>query len=259
MMFGFLRKKETPSGARRLSVAVASDGGPVRTDNQDAYFINRLERVFCVADGMGGGAEGARASAEVCASLKAALPGCPSGGDRRRRAVEAALSDASARIFGYASSRGYSQMGSTVVVMLFDAALASADVCHVGDSRVYRIRRGMSQLLTRDHTVGVEMGAMIDRRRIGEFRDRDNPLSHILTRAVGTETTVTPEWRTVDVEPGDRFVICSDGVHDVVSDARLAALVAAGPLESALTRLQTEIVRRGAPDNYTFILAEVLA
>jgi serine/threonine protein phosphatase PrpC len=63
----------------------------------------------------------------------------------------------------------------------------------------------------------------------------------------------------VDVEPGDRFVICSDGVHDVVSDARLAALVAAGPLESALTRLQTEIVRRGAPDNYTFILAEVLA
>ena len=99
-------------------------------------------------------------------------------------------------------------------------------------------------------------------RRLSEFagrhaaslRDRANPLTHVLTRAVGAAPTVRSEEQVIDVRPGDRFVLCTDGVHDVVPDARIAFFASAGPLESAAARLADAIVKCGAPDNYSFVL-----
>lgn len=255
-MLWFGRKRQAPSGAAPAPVRAAtlSARGLVRRDNQDHFFVSDAARVYCVADGMGGGAEGARASEIVCTHLRAAVRSGPPG----RATVERALAAASSEIFDYAAARGFSQMGSTVALMVLRDRDAG-EICHIGDSRVYRIRRGLAEQLTRDHTVGVEMAGLIDRRRPETVRDRAHPLAHILTRSVGTQKTVRPEWKTLDVQPGDRYVICSDGVHDVVSATRLAALAGAGPIARALERIEAEIVKGGAPDNYTLLLIEVPA
>jgi len=231
-----------------LKVLRASETGLVRKDNQDNLLVDSLFDVYCVADGMGGGAEGAMASEIVCSTMRKAVAEVGSGFVNRMEAVAISLDDANSTINAYARKRGYRQMGSTAAVLVFDAeGSGRAAVCHVGDSRVYRVRRGLATPLTRDHSVGVEL---LD-------ADRDHPLSHILTRAVGTEPGIRPDWRKVDVLPEDRYVICSDGVHDVITDTRLGFLVGYGTLEKAKERLAAEVVKNGAPDNYSFILLEV--
>ena len=95
----------------------------------------------------------------------------------------------------------------------------------------------MPQLLTRDH-----------RREAG---------ANTLTRAVGAAETVAADWFEITSTNPSRYIICTDGVHDVESEARLAVFVAAGPIGSAAQRLSADILRRGAPDNYSFVIVEV--
>ena len=231
-----------------------SETGLVRTDNQDNVLVSVSHGVFGVADGMGGGAEGAKASATVCHELKMMTHVSGDTFGQRVSAVRASIADANAAIYAYATEHGFKQMGSTAVVMVFDPeSYSRAAVIHVGDSRVYRIRRGLVSLLTRDHSVGRELSDFAG-SRAADMRSRSNPLTHVLTRAVGAQATVNVEEREIDVCPGDRYLLCTDGVHDVVTDARLGVFAAAGDLESAAERLAAEVVRCGAPDNYSFVL-----
>jgi len=254
-VFGFLKKK----AALGLKSVFVSETGLVRPDNQDHVYADAEARIFCVADGMGGGAEGARASGIVCRHVRAAKLGAAMRPlDDVRASVDAAIAAAHAEIRTYSRERGFEQMGSTAAIVVFDGFdLKHAAVCHVGDSRVYRIRRGMVEALTRDHTVGSACAEFAG-KNASAFRDRKNPLAHVLTRAIGvTEGMVRADWRTVDIQSGDRFVICSDGVHDVITDARLAVFAGGGTLESAKKRLAQEVVAKGAPDNYSFVMVEV--
>lgn len=260
-MLGFLKKQkqeqstDCPGGLRAVA---ASDTGLVRSDNQDSFFSDSIRGVFCVSDGMGGGAEGAKASRIVCDTLAESVRGVIAGPGSMRRAIDGAISSANGIIYEYASKKGFRQMGATAAVLAFDGmSRGRVAVCHIGDSRIYRIRRGLPKCLTRDHTVGMELGGMIDRSRMAEFKKRSNPLSHILTRAVGTTGSVLADWQETDAEAGDRFLICSDGVHDVVSDARIAVIAGHGSIAKAMSNLTDEVVKCGAPDNYTAILIEV--
>jgi len=257
-MLGLFRKTKGRTEPSLKAVSV-SETGMVRQDNQDHVYVDAEARVFCVADGMGGGAEGARASAIVCEHLRKAKLGAPLRPlEDVETAVDEAVAAAHAEISAYASAKGFEQMGSTVAVVAFDGFdMKHAAICHVGDSRVYRIRRGMAEALTRDHTVGSACAEFAG-KNAKAFRDRANPLAHVLTRAVGvSEAPLRTEWRRVDVRPGDRFVICSDGVHDVITDARLAVYAGGGTLASASVRLAKEVVAKGAPDNYSFVIVEV--
>ena len=250
-MFGFGKKAEEPPA---LDAVFVSETGLVRADNQDNVLVSVSHGVFGVADGMGGGAEGAKASATVCHELKMMTHVSGDTFGQRVSAVRASIADANAAIYAYATEHGFKQMGSTAVVMVFDPeSYSRAAVIHVGDSRVYRIRRGLVSLLTRDHSVGRELSDFAG-PRAADMRSRSNPLTHVLTRAVGAQATVNVEEREIDVCPGDRYLLCTDGVHDVVTDARLGVFAAAGDLESAAERLAAEVVRCGAPDNYSFVL-----
>jgi len=248
-MFKLKKTSAETSGLRPwIKVLRTSDTGLVRKENQDNLLVDSLFDVYCVADGMGGGAEGAMASEIVCTTMRKAVAEVGTSFINKMEAVALSLDNANTTIHSYARNRGYRQMGSTAAVLVFDGeGSGRAAVCHVGDSRVYRVRRGLATPLTRDHSVGAELFDA----------DRDHPLSHVLTRAVGTESGIRPDWRKVDVLPGDRFVICSDGVHDVITDTRLGFLVGYGTLEKAKERLAAEVVKNGAPDNYSFILLEV--
>lgn len=249
-----------------FAAAAATDRGLVRADNQDAFACRPEMGFLCVADGMGGGDGGAAASAWTCAALEKAWEATRGQPFAAREArVGEALQEVNGRIRAYADEKGYRMMGTTVAALLHDAAGdgARARICHVGDSRIYRLRRGRLDALTRDHTVGSELGTALsssDSAQADALRARSNPLTHILTRAVGTERRARPAWKTVDVQRGDRLLLCSDGVHDMVSDAEIAALLKGGfSPQAAVARLEAAVRRAGAGDNYTLVCADVVA
>lgn len=239
ILFGFRRKEAAPVAPDVVRSVSASETGLARTDNQDHVFVDDARLVYCVADGVGGGSDGAYASEIVCANLKMVTYAADETFKSRTSAVEKALEDANAALFARARERGVPLIASTVAALVLDPANPRhAAVCHVGDSRVYRFRRGMPELLTRDHRLG---GG-----------------SHMLTRAVGAAETLRPEWLEIDSTDSSRFLLCTDGVHDVVSAGRLAAFVSAAPtLEAAAARLSADVVRQGAPDNFSLVLLEV--
>ena len=251
-MFGFGKKKKL-----KVAFVMTSATGSVRKDNQDSVFVDGTKTVFCVADGMGGGADGATASRFVCEEVEKSL-----GGTRdllgRMRAVDAAIAAANARILAHAEEKGFKQMGSTLAVLLVDPEDGRrAAICHVGDSRIYRVRRGAAELLTHDHTIGGQLGALTTGATAAGLKSRTNPLAHVLTRAIGVEKAVSGEWRRIDLAAGDRYLVCSDGVHDVIADSLVGEILTVErSLDSASNRLVNEIVCDGAPDNYTFILVE---
>ena len=249
--------------ALALSACARTDRGLVREDNQDAFVCEAADGFLCVADGMGGGEGGALASQWCCEALAAACAatrGRPL--EARESAVDAALQEANARIRGFAREKGYKTMGTTAVAFLLEPAEGfRARALHVGDSRLYRFRNGRLDVLTRDHTVGNELGRAMSTGNSDQARSlqaRSNPLTHILTRAVGTELRARPEWRTVDVQRDDRYVLCSDGVHDMLDDASIGAILReAGSPASAVARLEAAVREAGAGDNYTIVCAFV--
>ena len=234
ILFGFRRKEAAPVAPDVVRSVSASETGLARTDNQDHVFVDDARLVYCVADGVGGGSDGAYASEIVCANLKMVTYAADETFKSRTSAVEKALEDANAALFARARERGVPLIASTVAALVLDPANPRhAAVCHV-----YRFRRGMPELLTRDHRLG---GG-----------------SHMLTRAVGAAETLRPEWLEIDSTDSSRFLLCTDGVHDVVSAGRLAAFVSAAPtLEAAAARLSADVVRQGAPDNFSLVLLEV--
>ena len=250
-MFGFFKS--------RISKAVcvtASETGAVRKDNQDSVFVDGAKSVFCVADGMGGGSEGATASRFVCEEIGKAVTAKTLA--ERMEAVEAAVAAANDRIRAYAKEREFKQMGSTVAVLLIDPSDSRrAAICHVGDSRIYRIRHRKAELLTHDHTIGGQLGDLTKGVLSAGFKSRTNPLAHVLTRAIGATDRVEGEWRKIDVADGDRFLVCSDGVHDVVSNERIGSILSGSEdLATASRHLTDEIVRGGAPDNFSYVMIE---
>ena len=251
-MLGFGKRTEP-----KVACVTASERGLVRKDNQDSLFVDGARTVFCVADGMGGGAEGATASRFVCEELERAVKSAPDFA-ARVRAVDAAIGAANARILAYAAEKGFKQMGSTLAVLLIDPEDGRrAAICHIGDSRVYRVRRGSAELLTHDHTIGGQLSAFATGDQAAGLKSRANPLAHILTRAIGAAGKVEGEWRKIDLADGDRYLVCSDGVHDVVADSLIGEILTVEcDLESASKRLGDEIVRNGAPDNYTYLIIE---
>ena len=250
-MFGFGRKKKL-----KAVCVTASETGSVRKDNQDSLFVDKAKTLFCVADGMGGGSEGATASRFVCEEIEKAVAAKTLA--ERMEAVEAAIVAANDRIRAYAKERDFKQMGSTVAVLLLDPSDGRrASICHVGDSRIYRIRRRTAELLTHDHTIGGQLGDMTKGVLAAGFKSRTNPLAHVLTRAIGATDKVEGDWMKIDVADGDRFLICSDGVHDVVSDARIGVILSCPDgLKEASRRLTEEVVRHGAPDNFSYVMVE---
>ena len=239
-----------------IKTASRSETGLVRKDNQDSVLCLDKMAVFAVADGMGGGSDGALASRMVCEELSRGVRAKEF--TKRVEEIGRAVEAANARIFTYAKERGYRQMGSTVALLAVDeSTLAHGVIGYVGDSRVYRVRGGAAELLTRDHSVGAELERGICAASGGgRFSARSNPLAHILTRSVGVRGDVLLEWRKVDIADGDRYVICSDGVHDVIETDVLGGIVASGGIEEAADALDAKVVECGAPDNYTFVIVE---
>lgn len=236
-------------GEVRIDSVSRSHVGAVRNNNEDSFCDREAEGFWAVADGMGGHERGEWASGVIAEALgRVTLPG---DFDLGCRLVPEAIHDANARIWDEASGRGI-QMGSTVVALLI--AQGRFAVFWVGDSRAYLLRDGMLIQLTRDHT---QVQELVDRGLLSEESAVDHPMSHVLARAVGVQPQIEVDVVADEVEPGDLFLLCSDGLTGQVTDREILSVLRRHGHDEAVEKLIALTLERGAPDNVTVILAGV--
>ncbi|HPR91087.1 MAG TPA: Stp1/IreP family PP2C-type Ser/Thr phosphatase [Synergistaceae bacterium] len=237
----------------KIEVSHRTDIGCVRQMNEDALFIDPHCRVFIVADGMGGHNAGDVASRIACDFISRALT-LESGGiepaapeEFLKRSVEQAHEEILRRSREEPECEG---MGTTVEVLWLTEGHALW--AHVGDSRIYRIRNGRMQQLTRDHSL---INEHIQLGLLNPEDARQSPLRHVILQALGARGKVEVETGSETCHPGDLFLLCSDGLTDAVRDEELARiLLSTGDLEVA-ARNAVEMARQmGGPDNISLIL-----
>ena len=233
----------------RIAQATAlSDAGRKRRRNEDAYVVD--PPLFAVADGMGGAQAGEVAS-QLAAAVLRQSPG--DEGDPEQR-VAALIQEANRQIYERARSDAQaSGMGTTITA----AILADDQVAigHVGDSRAYRIRSGELEQLTEDHSLVAEL---IRSGRLTPEEAETHPQRSVITRVLGTDPDVDVDTLAVDTQPGDVFLLCSDGLTTMVGDEEiLQALRESDGLEQAAKALVKAANRRGGEDNITIVLFTV--
>lgn len=240
--------------------AGGTDRGRVRARNEDAALMRPELGLFVVADGVSGatGNEGGGFAAQLAVDniarvIRAADPEAlrPVAADMLRRAVQVA----DRCISEEGKAAGFPGMGTTVAALL--VAGADALVAHVGDSRVYRLRQGKLERLTVDHTLLAQWEAAHQRPGPPEVRAR---AGHILTRALGGRRPgIDVDVRAVAWEPGDVFLLCSDGLHGLVSDDDMAEVIMGAPdLDRAVVRLLRRANEAAGHDNITAVLVRML-
>ena len=220
--------------------------GHVRRSNEDSYLLRGP--LFLVADGMGGAAAGeiaSRIAAEAFAEVDLIRM---RGVDALQSAIKTANERIQARAAGDPELAG---MGTTAIAALVgpDGGVAFG---HVGDSRAYLLRDGELRRLTEDHSLVAELVAG---GQLSEEEAAGHPQRSVITRALGAEPTVQVDTFVLDPEPGDVVLLCSDGLNTMVSDTRIAELLAADePAERIVGRLIKAALEGGGEDNVTAIV-----
>ena len=237
----------------RYTAAAMTDRGRKRSSNQDAFGYSIEDGVYLVCDGMGGAAAG-----EVASSLAIEEVLRQMAGRRERGSASHAAEEAVVAANGAIHERGQRNarlagMGTTLVGLLADER--QAWIFHVGDSRCYRLRTGHLHQCTEDHSLVEEQIRLGHMTRAEAAR---SPLRNVITRALGTQASVTPDVAEADVEAGDLFLLCSDGLTRELSDEKIETILnAAGSLEEACTRLIQAANKAGGHDNITCLLVRV--
>jgi protein phosphatase len=240
----------------RNTYAGLTDRGRVRPQNEDRWFADPRRGLFIVADGMGGGPAGAVAAQAVVDALppllEQRLEGLASLADPGTLpAVLAALSQFSDKIRAESRHRpGLHGMGSTVVLAI--VRQSQAVVAHMGDSRAYLWRGSRLARLTRDHSL---IQLLLDCGEITPEQAAGHPARGQITRFVGMPDASLPEARLVPLAPGDRLLLCTDGLTGMVDDARLLAILDETPEPAkACRRLIAAANDAGGKDNITALV-----
>ncbi len=249
-----------------LQIVSRTDAGMVRSHNEDAVFSNAAAGLAILADGMGGYNAGEVASGMATTLLgneleKAFQKTEPHRADAAGKlyahvALENEIARANTAIYQAAQSQPqYAGMGTTLVMALFHDNLMT--VAHIGDSRLYRLRGEAFQQITRDHSLLQEQ---IDSGMISVEEARHSQNRNLVTRALGVDPVVEPEIRDYDTMPGDIYLLCSDGLNDMVEDEEISLTLQAlaANLDLAATQLVQTANDSGGRDNVSVILVRIL-
>jgi serine/threonine protein phosphatase PrpC/CRP-like cAMP-binding protein len=248
-----------------LSFWPVTDVGRVRDHNEDAFLVDKKLQLFVVADGMGGHAAGEVASNMAARTVREVVTGQRDallefeqghGGTTRTdllRLMETAVQQACSSVYQEGvkdeTKRG---MGTTLDALLLVGARGF--IAHVGDSRVYLFRQGSVHQLTEDHSL---INELLKRGRLSREQIEKLQYKNAVTRAVGVYESVEVDTIDFDVLKGDRFLICSDGLHGYFEEAELAKLFAETPEDQLAQRLIDLSNERGGKDNITAIVVKV--
>lgn len=237
-----------------------TDVGRHRSNNEDAIKVDATHGIVVLADGMGGYNAGEVASTMAVEQISNELGLRLSQATRFttvreiRRAIEVCVGNANQAIFRAARSQAsYSGMGTTLVMAVLrgDALL----VGHAGDSRAYRWRDGVLTQLTRDHSLLQEQ---LDAGIITLEEAEASPHRNLVTRALGVEEHVLLDVQAFTVLPGDTYLLCSDGLSDMMADRRIAEILASAPeAERRAARLVRGANANGGMDNITVALIQL--
>ena len=247
-----------------------SDVGRQREHNEDSYCILSDHRLFVVADGMGGHRAGDVASHMATTEMTAFFDATRIGGDAGDWPAEddshltpdqnrlvSAVKLANQRIFqASVGNRSVQGMGTTVVGALYAREDRKIHIAHVGDSRAYRVRAGDITQLTRDHSLLNDYLLVMPNLTDAQ---RERLPSNVITRALGMQEAVAVDLYFEDVEPGDVYVLCSDGLNGMVSDDRILDIVhkAGTDVEMAAKSLVAQANENGGEDNTTVVVVRI--
>ena len=230
-------------------MAVVSDTGRRRRRNEDAFVC--APPLFAVADGMGGAQAG-----EVASGLAAAVLEEGAGDERGEDRVASLIQEANRRVFQRSNEdAATSGMGTTMTVALVDSSGGTIAFGHVGDSRAYRVRDGLLEQLTDDHSL---VGELVRSGKLSPEEAETHPQRSVITRALGTEPDVDVDTFTVEARPDDLYLLCSDGLTDMVSaDEIFSILDGSDDLEVAGRALIEAANAGGGEDNITVVLFQI--
>src|SRR3954469_18552741 len=255
-----------------LTFAAATDVGRQRTHNEDNFLIDKKLRLFLVADGMGGHAAGEVASSIAAHEIRDAVHNSRDLIDRYRvdhpgvqgyeilqvleHAIQAACSAVHTRAQSEPDKRG---MGTTATVLL---VAGSGDqlrgfIAHVGDSRCYLARQNQCHVLTEDHSL---MNELVRRGKLNREQIESSPYKqykNAVTRAVGVYASVEVDTFDFDILPGDRFLLCSDGMYAYVDEAQPPLQLADGDVRDVPKRLIDVANAGGGHDNITAVAIRI--
>ena len=223
--------------------------GRVRASNQDTVLFYPQNGLFGVADGMGGHNGGDTASSMAADIVLRSLKDAQPSKDLLRLAIEFANREIYLKQLTETELSG---MGTTFT------ALWKKDrqfiVAHVGDSRAYLLRKKSLRQVTEDHSLVAEM---VKKGSITANEARTNPYRNIITRAVGTDTRIDVDLFEVDLQKGDRWLICSDGLNEHVDDDTIRTILMEHNLKDAADQLLNTALENGGSDNISIVLVEV--
>ena len=238
-----------------LQYGAGTDIGCVREHNEDAYGARPDLGLFIVADGMGGHAAGEVAADMTVRIVEEVVEQRTSPKDRLSSDVlREALQIANREVYARAQrepERG--NMGSTVVVLLLRGRQYA--IAHVGDSRIYRMRECRMELLTRDHSF---VQLLLDQGLLTPKEAKTHPQRNVITRAIGTDSTVEVDTATGRILPGDTFLLCSDGLSGVVDEEQIGAVLRkVRDPQQACEELLRWAREAGGPDNTTVVIVRL--
>jgi len=229
--------------------AATTDTGRKRRRNEDAYVV--APPLFAVADGMGGAQAGEVASRLAAAALEDTDPGSLSAPDR----VESLIQEANRRVHERSTADpSTSGMGTTMTVAIVEGSTVT--IGHVGDSRAYLVRDGRLEQLTEDHSL---VNELLKSGKLTPEEAVTHPQRSVITRAVGTDPDVDVDSFTIDAHDGDVFLLCSDGLTDMVDDEDILDVAASygHDLDRVTKSLVSAANRGGGEDNITVVAFEI--
>lgn len=228
-----------------------SDKGRMRKINQDAFFAMPRERIFVVADGVGGHSAGEIASRTAVSELADAVRINPISlydeDDLIREKFNSTISSVNKIIFNMAKEKAPKGMATTLVLIYIGEQ--SAYLMNVGDSRAYLIRDGSIMQMTEDHTY---VNDLVKKGLITPEKALNHPDRNMITRAVGAEESVKPDFFKFDILKGDKILLCTDGLYNEVSSEMIRTTIdAADDMRSACDELVRTANMHGGSDNIT--------
>ncbi len=248
----------------KLTYEAISDVGRKRKGNEDSVFVNPEQKLFVVADGMGGHAAGEVASRIAVDSIDEFVSA--TGGDEEitwpfgldnsisydGNRLKTAVRFANRKVLEITKERTeYEGMATTVAAVLVDGT--TANLAHVGDSRIYLVHDGVLSQLTSDHSW---VNEQIQSGIISAEQARSHPLRNVVTRALGGRVDLQVDMQAREMEPGDILLLCSDGLTSMISDEEIERVVrgAGGDVKRAASELVEAANAHGGEDNITVLL-----